>query len=135
MDIKKYISSGVIEAYIMGLASSEETAELEQLRKQHPEINQAILDFEEQLEKTIIENATPPPASVKNKIREKLFSSSDSQAEQMQTKVIPLQKNYWKHIAAAAIFLILISTGLNFYFYWQYKKSATAYNELLAGTR
>ena len=32
MDIKEYIQSGIIEQYVLGLASAEEVAELEQLR-------------------------------------------------------------------------------------------------------
>ena len=51
MDIKEYISSGVIETYVMGLCSSAETKELEQLRIQYPELNNAIISFEVAMEK------------------------------------------------------------------------------------
>ena len=32
MDIKEYIRSGIVEAYVLGLASADEIAELEKLR-------------------------------------------------------------------------------------------------------
>ena len=51
MDIIAYIQSGVIEQYVLGLATAEEAAELEQLRVQYPEINDAVLNFEKTLRK------------------------------------------------------------------------------------
>lgn len=38
VDIKKYIESGIIEQYCLGLASPEEAAELEELCQQYPEV-------------------------------------------------------------------------------------------------
>lgn len=50
MDIKEYISSGIIELYVMGLCSPEEEKELEALRPQYKELHEAILQYEKDME-------------------------------------------------------------------------------------
>jgi hypothetical protein len=52
----------------MGLATEQECAELESLRKQYPEINAAIAEFEAALEAGAMANAQQPPAVVQQKI-------------------------------------------------------------------
>ncbi|HSS98730.1 MAG TPA: hypothetical protein VLK33_16965 [Terriglobales bacterium] len=46
MNIKEYISSGIIESYVLGLASSEEVAEFEKLCTEYPELVAARTSFE-----------------------------------------------------------------------------------------
>ncbi|MEP7318380.1 MAG: hypothetical protein ABI921_06555, partial [Panacibacter sp.] len=64
MDTKAYIESGIIESYVLGLATSEEIAELQLLCKQHADIQQAVTEFELLLEKQAFENAVAPPADI-----------------------------------------------------------------------
>lgn len=45
MDIEKYLQSGKLEQYVLGLASSEERKEIEQLSKEYPEIDAYICDL------------------------------------------------------------------------------------------
>jgi hypothetical protein len=49
LNVNDYIKSGIIEAYVLGLCSTEEKLALEDLRMQHTEINNAILVFENEL--------------------------------------------------------------------------------------
>ena len=44
MDINSYISSGIIELYVLGICDEEEKKELEDLRQHHPALNEAILN-------------------------------------------------------------------------------------------
>lgn len=125
----------MIETYVMGLASPDEVTELEQLRSVYPEINHAIRSFEEQLERTARAQALPPPAFVKEELRKKIGSFSASTTKPADTKVVPLQKPFWKYVAAAAIILFLGSSILNIYFYDRYKKADLAYANLVAETR
>lgn len=98
MDIKEYISSGIIESYVLGLASPEERAEFEQLCRSYPELKAARDAFEMQVEKQAMEHAMPPPPELKNRIAEKLFKTK-AQA--------PVRKINWLRYAAAASFLLL----------------------------
>lgn len=68
MNLKNYIESGIIESYVMGLASASERAEFEQLCTQHPELVAARRKFEENIESFAFEQALPTPPAVKGKI-------------------------------------------------------------------
>ncbi len=132
MDIKAYIESGAIEAYVLGLASAEETAEIGSLRRQYPEVHNAILAFEMQLEQTAMSNAEAPPAGVKQELQKKLsaeFRSNDN------GKVIAMQRGqsrpFWKYLAAASVILLVASSVLNYYLYNRYQDADTAYRDML----
>jgi len=70
LNIKEYIGSGIIEAYVLGLASPSERAEFERLCAQYPELVAARREFEEGLEKHASEQAMQPPVGVKGKVLE-----------------------------------------------------------------
>lgn len=138
MDVKEYIESGIIESYVLGLTTAEETAEVLAMYKEHAEVKNAVNEFEILLEKQISENAVMPPASIKNDLNKVLFSQT---VNQDQHKTIPFTgsavvrninaSNTSRYIAAAAIILLIISTGLNFYFYSSFKSSTDKYEALL----
>ena len=124
MDIQQYIASGIIETYVMGLCSPAEERELEQFRLQYPELNTAIIAYEEQMEKNMLQQSSLPGSEVDNRILSKLNDMSNSTA-----KVISLpnkRQSWWKFVAAAAVILLMISAGLNYYLYQQTKKTIVA---------
>lgn len=118
MDIKEYISSGIIETYVMGLCSPDEEMELEQLRSQHPELDKAIIDYEEVMEKNMRQQTTLPGDAIDKRILDTLA------AMKKPAVVIPIhirKRNWLKPFAIAASLLLLISAGLNYYLYQQTK--------------
>lgn len=142
MDTKAYIESGVIESYVLGLATAEEAAELELLCTQHADIKNAVDEFAAMMEAHAFDNAVTPPPAVKANIMlaladefEKEKSSNvpviamhATDAEQM-LQAGP--KAIWKYLAAASVILLIASTALNFYFYNNYKASNEKYVALL----
>lgn len=64
-NISEYIESGIIEAYVLGLASPEETEEVESYAIVHPEVIQAIDTFSESLEQHALANAVAPDPLIK----------------------------------------------------------------------
>ena len=136
MDINAYIESGIIESYVLGLASSEESAELMTLAKQYPEVQNAITSFEISLEKYAFENAVTPP-NVKQKvfdsIKDKLADERNTSVvnHETLTPVINLYYKRWQFLAAAALILLIVSAGLNFYFYHNYADVKNNYEALL----
>ena len=46
MDITAYIESGILELYVAGALSENETKEVYELMRQHPEILQEVLEIE-----------------------------------------------------------------------------------------
>jgi len=136
MDIKEYIQSGIIEQYVLGLATAEEVVELEQLRIQYPEVNQALTDFEKDFENHLLSNPIPAPSFIKASLEKELFgetpAASDKVIEFTSEKETPVRNiSIWKYIAAACIILLVASTALNLYFYSGYKDSKQQYQALL----
>lgn len=115
MNIKDYIISGHIEAYVMGVCTPEEKAETERLRMQHPEINSAIINFEQALEKQFTSN----PSATNPALDSKILATISA----LQTPVTPVQQapvksiNWFKPAAAAAIILLFGSAVLNYTLY------------------
>ena len=70
MKIKEYIESGVLESYVLGSASEEETQELLRLKKEHPEIKQALFELEVDMERLAQHIAIPPPPGMFNRIED-----------------------------------------------------------------
>lgn len=116
MDIKEYIASGIIETYVMGLCTKEEEQELESLRTVHPELNAAILLYETDLEKKMLQNQTMPSSSVDDRILKAIDNFGiPALPVQKQSSTTPVM---WMRIAvAASIILFIISAGLNLALY------------------
>ena len=72
MNIKEYISSGIIESYVLGLATEEEVGILECIRKNSPEVQQAILDVQLLLEDLASNEAIAPHEDIKPSIWDRL---------------------------------------------------------------
>jgi len=110
LNIQEYISSGIIESYVLGLASAEEKAEFEQLLKQFPELVQARTAFEESLEAFARKHAITPPAGTKENIAEQLGLTGKI----MNMPAAPARRsNGLKYAVAACIVLMLGSIYLN----------------------
>ncbi|MCH5598527.1 anti-sigma factor [Niabella ginsengisoli] len=128
MDIREYIQSGIIESYVLGLADAEEAAELETLRATHPEIEQAIQTFENELEVSSMSHAVPVNPDLKSQLFNQLnLETPGSNYEAVDDpKVHKLESGgktpFIKYLAAASIILFIISAGLNVYTYSKYKK-------------
>jgi anti-sigma-K factor RskA len=123
VDTKAYIESGIIESYVLGLASAEEATELEMLCKQHALI-----------EKRAFQDAVVPPADVK----EKLMSALATEFAKAQAPVVPLpidirskSSSLIRYFAAASVILLIASTVLNVYLYNNYLSVNNKYQALL----
>lgn len=134
MDIKAYIESGAIEAYVLGLASAEETAALELLRTQYAEVNNAIIAFEEQLENAAMAEAEIPPAFIGQQLNARLAGEfkTNGNGKVVEMKQSAAIKPFWKYVAAASVILLIGSAALNFYLYNRYQASDNRYTKLLA---
>ena len=76
MDKQEYIASGIIEVYALGMATPQEAAEFENMCRKHPEIKAALRAFEEELEKKAMDEAVPPPHSLKEKVLDDIGEES-----------------------------------------------------------
>jgi hypothetical protein len=72
VNIELYIQSGIVESYVLGLATSTEREEFDQLMPHYPELKAALSDFEYQLELFAIDNEEPPPPGVRERIQARI---------------------------------------------------------------
>jgi anti-sigma-K factor RskA len=124
MDIQAYISSGIIEQYVLGVCTPEEAASLEQMRIQYPEIQDAILEFEQQLEKDLQAGAVLPDTDTDARILAALEQLTEAPIISMP----PAEKgksSVLKWIAAAS-FILLAASAYIIYSLVQKTKSQQA---------
>lgn len=116
MNIREYISSGIVEQYIMGLCSAEEEAQLILLRHQYPELNEAIIQYEKEWEKNWIQNSIQPNAATDNKVLQQIdILTKKNVVEMKPSSSRSVKKMKWfKPVAAAAILLLGISVFYNY---------------------
>jgi anti-sigma-K factor RskA len=136
VNVQEYISSGIIESYVMGLASEPERAEFEQNCAQYPELAAARREFEERLEKFALENAVTPPDRVKVRFLEAIGSpaSRSNMSSVNQPKIITMeneksparQAGLSRFLAAASVILLV---GLAWFAY-QFYSLKTTYSDL-----
>ncbi|NJL77587.1 MAG: anti-sigma factor [Saprospiraceae bacterium] len=68
MNVQEYISSGLLENYVLGLVSDEERQEIERYATMYPEIRAELNAIEDALEVYALANAVSPPADMETRI-------------------------------------------------------------------
>lgn len=117
MNIQEYISSGIVEGYVLGLASPEERAEFEQMCIQYPELVEARNNFELALEAHARRNTSRPPQEVKDKIWSAIQPTSTKSSKIVKMEPAERRSIGLGWIAAASIVLFLISGYFAISFY------------------
>ena len=129
MNVQDYISSGIVESYVLGLASPEEQLDFERMCRQYPEMLQARTDFELAMEQQAMQNAIAPPSALKQQIKDAVLP--------VEAKIIPINNdlpvvkaNWFKYAAAACAVLLAGSLYWNISQYNQHKKTQAEYAQL-----
>lgn len=144
MNTKEYISSGIIESYILGFASPEEAGILECVMKNNAEVKAAFEEAQKTLEDLATAQSVTPPNDLKSKIWNKIQQEqiveeakpviSESKPDlkvQGEIKEIKTQKNNnWKNYAVAASVLFLVSVAGNLFWMNTQSKNTEAIAKL-----
>jgi anti-sigma-K factor RskA len=138
VNIALYIQSGIVESYVLGLATAAEVEELEQLLPHFPELKEALSDFEYQLELFAIDNEVPPPPGIREKIEARLRETPavrrpvhegkrykrNSSGEYIQVNVTSDQikvHKYWRTVFICVFILSKILLALSIYYFLEYR--------------
>lgn len=122
LDIKEYISSGIIESYVLNAVSEQERREVECMSKIYPEIQQELTLTQNQIEQLASSFRIDPPADLKMKVMAKITQTEQDELRTVkaEAKVIELNSasstnnsRTWKKIAAVAI-VAVVATGALF---------------------
>ena len=146
MDIQEYIASGILELYAAGALLPEERSEVERVAMLYPEVKKELDAIHQILDHYATLHAINPPAHVRGKVLGQLAVNSttpaaDPTAEQPTDSsfkqiylptapVTPPASFNWLGIAATV--LLLISAGLNIFFYTNWRTTENRYQVALA---
>ncbi len=123
MSDKDYISSGIIEQYVLGLCTPEEEAELEQFRKTDAALNEAIINFEIQFENEMMRHVSIPGAATDSRVLEQIDSFKPTPVGLISIGKEKIINYKWlRPVAAAAILLLGTSVVFNYILYSKNKK-------------
>lgn len=107
MNIKEYISSGIIESCVLGIATEAERKEFEAMCASYPEVAAARNSFEMALEEQLLSNAAEAPVHLRQIIAEKIATPAVTASYTLEEDKIPVRRiGIWKWVAAAAIILL-----------------------------
>ena len=114
MNIDAYISTGILESYVLGQVSDSERQEVEALMAKHTEIREEVQQIEASLESLAFATSVQPSAGVKSTLLAAIEESSSAPVVSIHKESRPILK----YLAAASVTLALVSTlaALN---YWQ----------------
>lgn len=129
MNIKEYISSGILESYALGELPQAERIEVEKNLAQYPELRAELALIEETMEALYMSAGKKPRAGVK----EKIFASIEDESvpeDKPEAKVISIAP--WKYATAASVAIALVSSYLAFDFYHNWKRSESNFLALQA---
>jgi anti-sigma-K factor RskA len=116
MDVKEYISSDILDRYVLGAVSDQEKKEVECMSHIYPEIKTALDGLQESVNNYVSSYLKTPPAALKSKIMAELDKATKESA-----KIIPLQETAagqassaktYKWLAAASVVLFILTAFL-----------------------
>lgn len=136
MNIEEYISSGILESYILGLASPEEAGILECVMKNSAEVRSAFEEAQKTLEDLATAQAVTPPNNLETKIWAKIqqeqttenvkplvAEKTDLEVGEITQEIYPNKAVNWQKYAIAASVLFLVSIIGNFFWINDISKS------------
>jgi len=153
-NVKEFIESGVLEAYVIGSASADEEREVLRMKNYHPQVKDALTELETDMEELASRIAIPPPPNMWNRIeaefnelstiphapleigdrqqrsrpepenKENQYINVESESTHMR-----IHKN-WKWVFAAVFILGKIFLGFAIYFYLENRQAQQNIQEL-----
>ena len=120
MNEQDIISSGILELYVMGISSPEETQNVAAWAKQYPSVAAEIAAIEAVMHNYAQANAVTPAPGVKENIFKAIQNDSASivtkKAAAVEAKVYSISP-FWKYAAAASFALLIGSAIFNYNYY------------------
>ncbi|MBC8110560.1 MAG: anti-sigma factor, partial [Verrucomicrobia bacterium] len=121
MNIEEYISSGILESYVLGATSPQETDEVEDFARQYPEINAEIEAIRNGLEDFALTFEENPPPNLRDKVLGQLALFSAEEKTNLhsvvETKAITKTVFFRPWMSAAAVILLAVSLAVNMFLF------------------
>jgi hypothetical protein len=136
LELEHYIQSGIIESYVLGLATPEELAELQYMRRLYPALNTEIAAVERRIEITAMDEAVMPPAQLKNRLFQRINwpeefhepIADDASKNYTFINIQPKDQNYitvhkaWRYFFAFVFVFSKVCLFFAIYYYLKYQQ-------------
>lgn len=153
MEIKKIIDSGLLETYVMGIATEQEIAQVLQYKQQYAEVETALTEIEVGLESLALMNAIEPPTGTLEKIEDQIreiqlreksmrkpidFKEEQQRPEEPRSAYIEVESvanhmrihKAWRWVFAAVFVLGKVFLAFAIYYYLSNRQAQLQINEL-----
>lgn len=114
MDDSKVISGGKLKQYIFGLTTTEETAQIERLAEQHPELRQQIDDLHNALN-DYANKLGIPPARLDRPRNSQAFEILDNEMIPGRNEISTVDGSRWRRYLLIGAACIAVLAGLLLY--------------------
>ena len=120
MNPQEYISSGILESYVLGLATAGEVTQVQEMMNKYPEVKSEVEAIEASLLSHAALQANQPSAALRYKL---IAEVTGTEPRIVSMDVVDTRKShFYKYAAAASIGLFLLSAGFNYYLYRNLKE-------------
>ncbi len=131
MDLQSFISSGILELYASGLATPEETREVEEMAANYPQVQAELDAIRQALDAYSGAHAVRPPEGLKEKVMNRLEGAPKGRPKDApktdaspsrQYSYEPKESNAGANIASIATWILgiaLLGALAGIYLFWQ----------------
>jgi anti-sigma-K factor RskA len=123
MTTKEYIESGILESYVLGITTAGESAEVERMASEHPEVEIELEAIRGTLENYALQYEKEPPAALKEKILAAVFEDESLSKNNNIVSLNPSQPRKSIFSMAASWVLLALSVGANIFFFTNWRNS------------
>lgn len=130
MNIQQYISSGIIESYLLGLVSDEESAELESMCRIYPELDIEIQQCQQRMERMMFDEPAFPPMEIKERIIQRI--NIDREVDPVTNygfiNIQPKKEGFiavsriWRLVVILLIVALNVAVFLASFYYYKYRQ-------------
>jgi anti-sigma-K factor RskA len=131
LNIKEYISSGILEAYVLGELSEKERAAVEKNLALYPELRAEQALVEKTQEKLLMAAEMTPRSAVKASLFEKIDAAKESKVVSISERSLS-GMTFWKYAAAASVTIAIISSYLAYNYRAKWLTTQNSLTELIA---
>lgn len=123
MNIEEYISSGVLELYVLGALDKKEADEVELYAATYPAIQEELNTIQKTMEGYAGLHAVKPSADLKKNLFAEIEKRASASIENKKTISIAPSSNAVKWLVAASVTVALFTSSLSVYFWSKWKNA------------
>ena len=122
MNKERFLASGLMEQYVLGLTTPEETQEVERYAEAYPDVQAEIDALRNAIEQYAAQYAVPPSQELKDKIL--------SEIEAEEHKANRNVNNGGRYLLYASVAILLLSVAVGGWSWWRNQSLEKDYNYL-----